>query len=302
METPLRGRFAPPRSFLPRVVCCVALLATALGGCTRATPTPTASPAPVGTPRTLAGTERKVDAILLEILETYRAQGREPAEQLARESGVLGEDNLVRLTLVLTTSNTAPVAQQVVARGGQVTATAENTLEIEMPLERWLTYLSSDGKDMMQDLAAFEAVHEVRVTPPVHPQEALPPQALGRTLADFTSEGVKVTGADRWQAAGFYGQGVKIGVIDVGFGGYEALVGTELPGLDRLQTRSFASDKTLGKERHGTGVAEIIHDMAPDADLWLVRIDTNLSTDKAIRWLVDEVGVDLISMSIGSAG
>ena len=278
------------------------LLVLVLGGCTRATPTPTASPPPVGTPRAIANTERKVDAILLEILETYRVNGRERAEQLAREAGVLGEDNLVRLTLVLANTNTAPVAQKITANGGQVTGISENILEIEVPLERWLTYLSNDGRDMMQDIAAFDAVHEVRVTPPVHPQEEVPPRALKRTFADFTTEGVKASGADRWQAAGYYGQGVKIGVIDVGFGGYEALIGTELPPLDRLQTRSFASDKTLGKERHGTGVAEIVHDMAPDASIWLVRIDTNLSTDKAIRWLVDEVGVDLISMSIGSAG
>ena len=307
------GRSARPGSSRSRALHCLMLVALLLAGCTRGAATPSASPATVaspavaspvagGTPRTVGGTERKVDAILLEILDTYRLHGRERAEQQAREAGVLGEDNLVRLTLVLTDTNTAPVAAKITSSGGQVTGISGNVIEIEVPLERWLTYLSSDGRDMMQDLAGYNTVHEVRVTPPVHTQGFVSTAELERAIGAFTTEGVAASGADSWQEAGYSGQGVKIGVIDVGFGGYEELIGSELPSLDRLQVRSYASDKTMGKELHGTAVAEIVHDMAPDASLWLVRIDTNLSTDRAIRWLVDEVGVDLISMSIGSAG
>lgn len=299
-----RGRTRWPGPTLSRVSRWLILATLLLAACSRGPATPTASPATAATPAAVAaGTaERKVDAILLEILETYRLQGRAAAEQLARESRVLGDDDIVRLTLVLTTTDTRPIADKIVASGGMVTGISENTIEIEVPLDRWLTYLSSDGRDMMHDLAAFETVHEVRVTPLVRTQEVISEQALRRAVGAVTTEGVKASGADRWQAAGYYGQGVKIGIVDVGFGGYEKLIGTELPPLDRIQTRSFASDKTLGREIHGTAVAEIVHDMAPDASLWLARIDTNVSTDKAVRWLVDEVGVDLISMSIGSAG
>jgi subtilisin family serine protease len=286
-------------------------MALLLVACTRGNATPTASPpraaSPTagGTPRTVVGptgTERKVDAILLEILDTNQRQGQAAAEQLAREAGVLGDDNLIRLTLVLTDTNTQLVADKIVAGGGTVTGISGNIVEIEVPLDRWLSYLSSDGKNMMEDLAAFDTVVEVRVTPPFHPQGPVPTGGLRQALTAITTEGLKASGADRWQAAGFYGQGVKIGIIDVGFGGYEKLVGTELPPAERLQTRSFASNRSLGTEVHGTAVAEIVHDMVPDASLWLVRIDTNVSTENAVEWLVDEVGVDLISMSIGSAG
>ncbi|MFN8512103.1 MAG: S8 family serine peptidase [Chloroflexia bacterium] len=304
-----RGRIArlgPAPAHALRGLLLVAVLL--LAACTRgsATPTPTrvANPSASGTSRTVlgpTGTERKVDAILLEILDTYTSRGEAAAEQLARDSGVLGEDDLVRLTLVLANNNTQPVADKITASGGHVTGMSENIIEIEVPLKLWLTYLSSDGKNMMEDLAAYDAVREVRVTPPFHPQGPVPTSLEG-AISAVTTEGVKASGADRWQAAGFYGQGVKIGIVDVGFGGYEKLIGTELPTTDRLQTRSYASNKSLGTEVHGTAVAEIVHDMAPDASLWLVRIDTNISTENAIKWLVDEVGVDLISMSIGSAG
>ena len=95
--------------------------------------------------------------------------------------------------------------------------------------------VSSDGRDMMQDLAGYDSVHEVRVTPPIHSQEFDSVAELERAVGALTTEGVAASGADRWQEAGFYGQGVKIGIIDVGFGGYEELIGTELPALDRLQ-------------------------------------------------------------------
>jgi hypothetical protein len=83
--------------------------------------------------------------------------------------------------------------------------------------------------------------------------------------------------------------------------GYESLIGTELPPRERLQFRSFASS-AHDTEPHGTAVAEIITDIAPDVTLYLARIDTNTSVDRAMRWLVDEARVQVVSMSFGSFG
>jgi hypothetical protein len=253
------------------------------------------------------GDERKVDPILLEVLQVYRQRGEAAAEQLARDSGLLGAENVVRLTLVLTDANSQPVADKVRALGGSVSAISGNLVEIEVPLQAFVSYIGGDGKNMAQDLAAFGSVREVQVTKPMREHDLGLPADLAAAdlrarLAQVVSEGVQASGAADWHAAGITGQGVRIGIVDVGFGGYEALLGQELPPPERVHTRSFSSERGLGTEIHGTAVAEIVHGMAPDAELWLVRTETTASTDRAIRWLVDEAGVQLISMSIGRVG
>jgi subtilisin family serine protease len=94
-----------------------------------------------------------------------------------------------------------------------------------------------------------------------------------------------------WQEAGWTGKGVRIAVLDVGFADAEALLDSELP-----------ADLTLpsdpGSSSHGTAVAEIIHDIAPGAELMLLR----LSTDTEFLAAVDdaiEAEADIICAAIG---
>ena len=49
---------------------------------------------------------------------------------------------------------------------------------------------------------------------------------------------------------------------------------------------------------HGTACAEIVHDMAPDAELYLVNFNTDTEQHQAVSWLIGQ-GVDIISYSIG---
>jgi len=118
------------------------------------------------------------------------------------------------------------------------------------------------------------------------------------------SEGVHVTGADTWQAAGFTGKGVKVGIIDLGFSGYTRF----LAGAN-VTTRSFRRDGLLSTpnnpdDYHGTACAEIVHEMAPDAQLFLVA-DERRVTSRSEALFSDEVdylisnGVTVISLSIG---
>ena len=115
----------------------------------------------------------------------------------------------------------------------------------------------------------------------------------------ITSEGAKVIGADKWQAAGYTGQGIKIGILDQGFDGYRDLLGRELPAA--VTARSFvpgvAPDET--GVAHGAAVAEIIHDVAPDAALYLAYYDGgDVSMGNAVEWLLQQ-GVQIISHSAG---
>ena len=126
------------------------------------------------------------------------------------------------------------------------------------------------------------------------------------------SEGVHVTGADAWQAAGFTGKGVKVGIIDGGFRSYTRF----LAGAN-VTARSFRRDGLLSTpnnpdDYHGTACAEIVHEMAPDAQLFLVADEqfflsanrqeaatqsTALFSDE-VDWLISN-GVTIISISTG---
>ncbi len=126
------------------------------------------------------------------------------------------------------------------------------------------------------------------------------------TLAGFlqppepiTSEGVKVIGADKWQTAGYTGKGMKIGILDQGFDGYRDLLGRELPA--NVKAQSFVPGIEIDQTgvSHGAAVAEVIHDVAPDAELYLAYYDGgDVSMGNAVEWLLQQ-GVQIISHSAG---
>lgn len=104
-------------------------------------------------------------------------------------------------------------------------------------------------------------------------------------------------GADRWNAAGFTGHGVKVAILDAGFAGYESRLGGALP--DTVVTRSFRAggDIAAGTE-HGRRAAEVVHSLAPGAELYLVNFETVTELSAAVDYLVEE-GVDVVSFSLG---
>jgi Subtilase family/CARDB len=109
-----------------------------------------------------------------------------------------------------------------------------------------------------------------------------------------TSEGVSLIGADKWQNEGYTGQGVKIAIIDGGFENYNSLLGIELP--DSVTTQFFGSDEDVNWTPHGTACAEIIHDMAPDAQFFLTQPRTEVELGNAVNWCISQ-GVQIISHS-----
>lgn len=119
-----------------------------------------------------------------------------------------------------------------------------------------------------------------------------------------TSEGVKLIGSGSWNRAGLTGRGVKVGIIDPEFGGYEALLGRELPPRERVTARSFRSDGKMAEDaedKHGTAVAEIIYDIAPDSQLLLAAFDTDVEFRQAADWLIGQkVNVTNTSLSFYS--
>ena len=139
--------------------------------------------------------------------------------------------------------------------------------------------------------------------------------AVPFTLAqgNIVSQGVSLMRVDAWHEAGFTGSGVKVGIWDFGFFEYDLLLGTDLPPANQLTARAFGIDIQGDPEeiqsdpdgpRHGTAVAEVVYDIAPDAEFFLFA-DSGEQADtiEGLRWLISE-GVDVVvaSLSLGELG
>jgi len=140
------------------------------------------------------------------------------------------------------------------------------------------------------------------------------------------SAAIALHGANDWQGAGIEGMDdsgnrMKIGVIDVGFNGYNQMAGKgELPpltGVNAVKARcynslgfhtigTYACQSRLLGINHGTAVAEAAIDIAPGASLFISNPSIPyLGQDyrhgqlkETIEWLIAE-GVDVIIHSRG---
>jgi len=114
-----------------------------------------------------------------------------------------------------------------------------------------------------------------------------------------TSQGVGISGANDMQALGNGGTGVKVGIIDMGFAFYTTAQSTgDLPA--NLTITDYTGTGT-GGIKHGTHVAEIVHDMAPGAELYLAKVGTSLQLEQAKNDMLS-AGVQIINHSVAWFG
>jgi subtilisin family serine protease len=116
------------------------------------------------------------------------------------------------------------------------------------------------------------------------------------------TEGVGLTGATSFHLAGYTGNGVKVAVIDVGFANLSVAISEgELPNntvmVDCTGSSCGTTDFSSETEKHGTAVAEIIYDMAPDAQLYLIKIEDTLDLWDAKDYSINN-GINIINHSL----
>jgi hypothetical protein len=117
------------------------------------------------------------------------------------------------------------------------------------------------------------------------------------------SEGVDMTGADAYHDAGYNGSGVNVGVFDVGFIGLSnSILNDELPNsvvkVDcTVQPCNSNNPSIENTSNHGTAVAEIVHDMAPGATLYLIKVGDGLDLEDAKNFAVNN-GIRIINISL----
>ena len=110
------------------------------------------------------------------------------------------------------------------------------------------------------------------------------------------SEGVQTMKAHLWHNQNIKGQGVNIAILDSGF---QRLLATQQGGdlPSGLQIEYPGGYHTSSSE-HGTGCAEIVHDIAPEARLYLYLVNDVLDFENSVDRAIHN-DIDIISCSIG---
>ena len=185
-------------------------------------------------------------------------------------------DDRVQVKIITSPGAVQAVTKFVEVSGGEVTGVANG----ETWLQAWLPFAA------LNTIATLEDVQAVNL-----PAEA---------VLMATTEGLVAMNAPAWHSAGAKGGGVKVAIIDTGFLDYPSLLGTELP--SSVTVKNFVdgqSDSQVnGTTEHGAACAEIIHDVAPNAALYLVKVSTDIDLDEAVTWVKTQ-GADVISTSLG---
>src|SRR5262245_17975219 len=209
---------------------------------------------------------RKVDLRLLDLAHGSRAARRQ-LPTLALAPG-----NRVRVELRFAGSP-RDIAEKVSAVGGVVEGRNGSFVQALVPVSS------------LTDLARTAGVRTINPPRPFIP--ALVP-----------GQGIASSGATAWHAAGATGAGVKVAIIDFGFGGYrQRQAEGELPGrLNTLGNYCDPGEYNDPANDHGTAVAEIVHETAPGAELFLICADTIDGLENAKDYAISR-GVRVIHMS-----
>ena len=163
----------------------------------------------------------------------------------------------------------------------------------------------SDEYSLVQGRLPLSAVEAAAALPEVR---YIRPPAYGEVdTGSVNSEGDAILDANDLRASfGVNGAGVRVGVLSDGLEGWtDARDDGDLPASIEFttcdKTSGLPTDPGAGAE--GTAMLEIVHDLAPGAELWFGYWQTDLEFIQAVDCLADNVDViidDLSFFNIGS--
>ena len=227
----------------------------------------------------------KIDPGLLAIADSVSSKGLDTLETVAKLVGVPTSHGMVEVSLIAENEKrVASLRKKISQLRGRVLTTYKTHVFAFMP------------PGQIPSLSKLKGLYFA-----ASPNIAYADQDLSNGSFDESISKIK---ADRLQKAGFRGQGIKVGILDFGFQGYQALQAAgKLPAPAMSKTFNESGHLENGQV-HGAACAEIIHTMAPDAQLFLAGMgegDGTAPEDQIIlgaRWLKSQ-GVDIISFSGG---
>lgn len=214
---------------------------------------------------------------------------RELPADLADKVRVDGDRVRVEVTF---TNETAARAALDRADGTDVAVITDGLLAVSVPADE-IANLDADLAVDGVSLPAFS-------TPAPEQRIEIVPATVGSNGGDVYSK----TQMSRWHQRGLSGRGISVGIIDYfdqstwrsaqATKDVPAAAGT----FCQWGGRSCSVFSSPSPDRHGVAVAEAIHDMAPNAKLYLATVATNEDLKKAIDYFAKK-GVKIISRSLG---
>ena len=117
------------------------------------------------------------------------------------------------------------------------------------------------------------------------------------TTSEYTIESLDRLRIPEVHNAGLKGKDIKVVVIDTGFAPSNSEISQNV-----IMSRSFCSIPQYCPRppapKHGTAVAEIIVDIAPEADLYLFDVGFAIDIVDAIKYASEVIDADIISISL----
>ncbi len=231
----------------------------------------------------------------LDLLRVYDKEGLEGVAKLAEKLGIISaEDELIGYLALDSKANLAAVTADLKKLGVSVYQYWDNTGEIEIgiPLETLAQY-QTPGKllDYLTKVATTKHVVGFRAPAPM--------VTSGPPMQGSPSKGAGTIGADKWIAAGITGKGVRVGVLDMGFGTIKNQLGKFLPA--NIKSNVPIDTLTRQPNNHGAACAMVVHGIAPDAEIYIAYYDGNSQRSllSALQFLEDSK-VQVVSYSVAA--
>ena len=277
------------------------LFADAPGASAQAQPLATSTPASqadpvIPVPDSKPPRMGNLDSMLSQLVSRVE-QGVSTANDAAADAPV-SDGESVAVTFY-TQGDATSLADFLSANGGDPRNVGEGYVEAYVPVSLLVSASERPGVTRVDAIVPPQSADSASLL-----LDSLDTQNAPARKGNVASQGVALHGATAWHNAGYTGAGVKVGIIQGGFRGFRALMGSELPTnvTARCYTGigAFSSNLTNCEtsSAFGTAIAETLLDIAPGVELYISNASGSRGDVKAtVDWMVRQ-GVDVINYSM----
>ena len=248
-----------------------------------------------------------LDSMLSRLVERVE-QGISTANAAAASAPISRGESIA--VTFYTQADAATLADFLRANGGDPRNIGDGYVEAYVPVNLLVRASEQLGVTRVSAIVPPQPANDPPLSPANYApltSDSLDTQNAPAGKGSVVSQGVALHGADAWHTVGYTGAGVKVGIIDIGFTGFSALMGSELPAnvTARCYTdvgvfSSNLADCESAETTYGASTAETLLDIAPDVDLYISNPPNWGDLKTTVDWMASQ-DVDVINHSVSWA-